>query len=278
MRTKLTFGFLTFLLLGLVGCGDDSFSEYVYLDSLRVISLVASQPEASPGSVVSITPWVSDVQGGGRPLVYSAKGCMDPGIASGATITCDGKEEGLNVSGTFSVASPEFTGVGPVLSVTIPSNALEGKNAYDQFNGVAYVVLFTVTAPDGKSAQSLKRIFVSTLLKQPKNSNPAFNRIESGGEEWSLYPSRATEIQANVTAASAEKYSAVTADLKTETRIEEIYTTWFVTDGTLNRYRSLISGSVKWTPPANRPTSRRVVVVAVTRDGRGGEAVVMKSF
>ncbi len=265
----------------LSACSDANFPEYVYLDSLRVVAMIPSRPEAAPGNSITVTPLVSDVKGNARPLTYTAKGCMDPasaGLGSDAEITCDGREDGLNTSGSFSMPGPEFTGNGPVLNIKIPAAALAGRSAAEQFIGLYYIVLFTVTDPDGKSLKTLKRIMVTSVAKLPKNTNPIVSDIRTGNESLTILPTQDATLKADIPLGAQEQYSTFSSDFKMETKTEDFYTTWFVTDGKLDGYRSIPGGGVVWTPPASLPSSRKAVVIAVTRDGRGGETAILRSF
>ena len=47
------------------GCTSNDLPIYSHLDSLRVIALIADQPEVAPGTTVTITPYMSDATGAG---------------------------------------------------------------------------------------------------------------------------------------------------------------------------------------------------------------------
>ncbi len=46
--------------------------------------------------------------------------------------------------------------------------------------------------------------------------------------------------------------------------------TWFVSDGEFDYSRTTGITENQWTPPGSKPTGRGMVILVVTRDGRGG--------
>ena len=271
------------LLLGT--CSSDDLPKYVELSGLRVVTLVASSPEAAPGGSVSITPWVSDVSGAGRDLTYTAEGCLDPGIAYGAEPTCTGSATLTSLgSGTISgtlTAANVYTAAVTAVNVTLPASAVifAGRSTVDQFNGVYYLVVYTVRASDGSSVKSIKRIVVSSK-GSGYNSNPSFSDILADGASLSALPGGDVILTASFTGGSQEAYSQMKSDGSTVTATESLTTTWFITDGKLKYFRTANTDGNTWTPPTlPLPDGRsKTLVLGVIRDSRGGMAVKAKAL
>jgi len=56
------------------------------------------------------------------------------------------------------------------------------------------------------------------------------------------------------------------------TDTESLVVSWFVTSGSLDRQKSAAAQDNPWDAPAAAPAGQNVLVVAVVRDQRGGEA------
>jgi hypothetical protein len=300
------------LTIGLGGCAKDNLPDYIQLGSLRVLALKADHPEVAPGASVTITPVVSDFALG-RALTYSALGCVDPGVGYGAKPSCDGVPGAATLVpvgtavGTIDSGKFTHTGAAPQFTVTVPSTILANRSAIDQFNGVAYLVVYTLTATssDGTASQvvSYKRIIASADAAAGlshlasgalRNSNPALSGISAaprtGGAQalsalvqgLSFPLADTSEIPLSPafgagTADAAEAYTLVGTDGTVRGLTETLTTTWFISDGSMAFYRTNGTDSDAWTPPSAQPKtaagdSRGVFFVVVTRDGRGGES------
>jgi hypothetical protein len=278
----------------LTACGTGNLPDYVKLGDLRVLALKADLPEVDPATSPTprVTPVVSDFAQG-RNLSYSATGCIDPGVGYGAKPTCAGVAGAtLLASGTNLTLVPNtatHTGEAPAFDVPIPTDILTGRNPVDQFNGVAYLVVYTLTATnsDGTPTEvvSYKRIIASAALHAPKNSNPVLASVTAGAQDLGSYISALTFPPASSTpvaltpafgAGSAEAYSLLGTDGTPRALQETLTTTWFISDGSLAFYRTTGTDSDSWAPPSETPkistgAARGVFFVVVTRDGRGGE-------
>ena len=131
------------LVLGLAfasgSCSNSSFPSASQLGPTMILSLQLSPPEVNPGATVTLTPLVSDLNGGGRALTYTIEACPDPGIAQGATPTCDTSPNLVTVASNqplTGLTSPTYTGTGPTASITVPSNTLDNQPSYAQYDGV----------------------------------------------------------------------------------------------------------------------------------------------
>lgn len=279
----------------LSACSSGTLPDYNILGALRVISIQANPPEVDPtGSpTVTLTPVVSDLNLG-RALSYSAVGCIDPGVGYGAQPGCATGAATLG-SGTIPVGNLDpshhtNTGTAPTISVPIPSTILSTANAATAYNGVAYIVVYTLIAAnsDGSTSQvvSYKRIIASSAAKTPKNTNPTITTVSVGSQSLQDYlNSLVFPLAAGTTAlmgptfspGSAESYNQQNADNTFSAKVETLTTTWFVSDGTTTFYRTTGVDTDTWTPPTAQPansigTTRTPVIVVVTRDGRGGES------
>lgn len=261
--------FIAFLFILLAGCSSKDLPEYTQLGGLRVLALIANTPEVSPGDTVTITPVVSDILGAGRTLTYSATGCSDPGIAYGGVPTCVGAMDAVSLAtGTVTPATPRFTESAPTFSVTIPATALALRGETEKYNGVPYLVTYTLSASTGERVRAFRRILVST--KTSKNQNPGAFTLTRDGAEMLTLPASAVTVTRQIASGSAETYSYRDANGTLQTLGETLTTTWFVSDGSFSRYRTDGDEALTFTPPTAIPATHAVVIVLIVRDDRGG--------
>lgn len=268
---------ILFISLALGACSDDNLPKYVQLGGLRVLALRADksgatgQAEFSPGDTVTITPYVSDYGGGGRTVTYQAYGCVDPGVSYGADPSCDGSSTStLLANGTLTLsAADSYTAAATTLSATIPSTILASRTAIDQYNGVSYLVTYQLTATGGASVKSFRKLTVS-LASKTKNQNPSLTAILASGATLAAMPAADVSVSAGYSAGSVEAYSAYKSDGTLQSKTEQLLTTYFITDGSLKYFRTVNSETTTYTPSYPAPTDHQAVMVAVTRDDRGG--------
>lgn len=268
---------VSILLLG-SGCGDDDLPAFSALDRLRVIALVASAPEANPGTAgITITPWVSDARGGGRALTYTAEGCLDPGVSFGSDPSCVGNptKTSLGSGAVTGLSAPHYTSAVDTITLILPSDAIAfaGRSANEKYNGVAYLVTYEVRAADGTTHKAFKRILISETSKTAKNQNPTLSDILADGTSLTAVPAGVVQISAQIASWSAETYSEL-GSTGPVAKSEDLITTWFITGGDLLYDRTEPLQSTRWTPPASAPA----LVIGVLRDERGGSSVVAKSL
>jgi hypothetical protein len=281
------FGFVVFgvlfCIVSMLGCSDSKLPKYVDLTELRVLTLIADLPETDPGSTVNITPVISDVTET-TSLSYEAYGCIDPGVSSGASATCQGNTtqtllaQGTLTSATNSEMSQNFTGSAQSFSVTIPSGAVifSQRSSVDQYNGVSYLVTYKITNTTGKSVTAFKRIIVSNKASIDKNTNPTINNILSQGSALAnnaLPLNGKFSIQVELAASAAQSFPFKLSDESIETRTEDIITTWFISDGSLKYFRSTSQDANEFTAPETLPAGRKSFLFSVSRDSRGGVSV-----
>jgi hypothetical protein len=241
--------------------------------------LKADKPEVSPGSTVTVTPFVSDINGAGRVLSYQAEGCTDPGLARGVDPSCDTASDRVVIaSGTINATnspafvSPNYSGAVAAVTFTVPTTILDGKTSLEQMIGVDYIVMYRLETSDGEVLKSIKRITATT--KTTLNANPTLSSFQKEGADLTALPSAAVNLTPKFGANSAETYSAIRSDGTPITVTETMIVTWFISDGTIDFTRTVDTSENTYTPPATKPTTRSVVLIGVIRDGRGGEDVL----
>jgi hypothetical protein len=262
---------LTLLSTLVSGCGSDTLPKPQKLGPLRVLGLIASTPEvAATGATVNIIPVISDTDGGTRILNYEWKSCLDPGIALGATPTCEGQtaitapnSNTINRTST-QLANYPFTGsaTNDSYSVVIPGNLLTTKSAFEKFNGISVLITFRLSV-DGssESTTAFRRILVrdTTLNPTPLNSKPG---APSG---ITALPATETDLTPTLTE-SAQSYSVLSTTGAVLSRTEKLTVSWFTTDGEFEFSRTDGASANKWTPPS----SGSPVGLLLLRDDRGG--------
>ena len=157
-----------------------------------------------------------------------------------------------------------------------------GRSSTQQFNGVAYLVFYSIAVPGGgPSVTSFVRVVVSSTLKAAKNLNPVIASIDmndsSVGPIISL-PVGATNFRESSPSDSAEGYFVMQKDGSVASQNEQLITTWFISSGSFDSFRTVGSDENSWTPPTTLPVGHGVVMLAVTRDGRGGAAFQKVEF
>lgn len=282
-KNHLKLGANVIFLIFFIGCTDSKLPKYTDLSELRVLTLIADQPEVDPGATVTITPIISDINETSG-LNYEAYGCIDPGVSLGAKPSCDGlSTKSLLAQGSITTASntdmaENFTGQAPSFSAAIPNAILmfAQRSAPDQFNGVSYLITYSLTNSTGKNVFSFKRIIVSNKSASDKNTNPTISNILSQGIALTnnTFPiSGKYTLQTEFSASTLQSFPYKLADESIETRQEEITTTWFITDGSLKYFRSTNEDSNEFTAPDSLPLTRKSFLISVSRDSRGGVAI-----
>jgi hypothetical protein len=253
-------------------CGDEGLKKVEQLTEFRVLGIVASAPEVAPGGVSNLTLIVSDPNGGGRTLVGDVELCTDPGIALGASVSC--AHDSAKVSTTYSINTITDTDLGAAnlytglatssLAVTVPATILTGRTAREQFNGVAYLAIFTFN-DNGRQVRAFKRIIATN--RASLNTNPTASAINLNGSAITTRPGVGDAL--SVTTSGAETYDIQNVDGTVESRSESFEAAWFVTAGEINAPQSLASSAVRY---KSIQAGVAMVVIVVVRDERGGLA------
>lgn len=254
-------------------CGDN-FRDREDLDVLRVLALKADLPETYVTTGVTITPLISDVDNGGRQLYYTVESCYDLGVNLGGTPTCKGNSTRIihTLNQPFSLSPPNYTGEAPSFTVEMPSALIfYGVSSDQQFNGVAYLIIYEVTNEnDNRSVQAFRRIILST--KTTLNQNPGTPTISIESESDTVAPRTASTLTAEISGTGAESYFFRNSFGETETKNEELLTSWYISHGGLRRIRSFDGEENTYYPDSSPTASGNITFVAVTRDGRGGSS------
>lgn len=275
--------FLLLSSLFLLACEKDNLPEFNRLEGLRVLALQADTPEVNPGSVVTITPIISDINA--TSLSFSVSVCLDPGLSYGAQPTCEGNPSKVTIATNTSLTLPgageSWTGNADSFVVNIPNDTIvfAGRSAAETFNGVNYLILYTLTNNSGQSVTAVKRIVVSETSKTAKNNNPVTTQVFANGSpltamNWGTQFNLSTDLSS----ASAEAYMLKNANLETFAKTESLTTTWFITDGEAKFFRSAGTDSNEFNAPGQAPVGRSFYLLAVSRDDRGGISLVKKKF
>jgi hypothetical protein len=268
------------LVIAIASCGSNNLPQYTALGDLRLLTIIADQPEVNPGTTVTFTPVLSDVNGQGRVINFAVQGCIDPGVGIGAEPVCVNPDPSSLLTGTVAIApGASMTYTGPVssFSLTMPDAAtiFNGINSVDQYNGVAYLVFYTISVPNGPSVISFLRVTVSSSNKTQKNQNPVMSSVDINDSPVTgilPMPTSSVNLSVNYPPSSAETYSTMQPDGSFTAQTEELISTWFISDGSLDTYRTIGETEDSWTPPQPQPVGRGSVILVVTRDGRGGGA------
>jgi hypothetical protein len=262
--------FSLLFLTTVLSCGDDRFTKVETLEGFRIIGINATNPEVAPGGNSTLSVYVSDVTGGGRPINGTYERCIDPGISLGAEVKCDHDPSAFSAAYNINTAALNpadsfFTGYAGALPVTVPASILVGRSAREQFNGVGYIVIFRFTV-DGKNVSAFKRIVATN--RGSLNQNPSGADVLLNGAIIASNPKKDDRL--TVTNLIPETYSYQNVDGSTETRMEDLEVGWFVSAGSFDRPKSDYGETVKFLDDA--PAS--LLLVAVVRDDRGGMEVV----
>lgn len=272
-----------FALTTLSACAEDDLPKYIELKELRVLALQAGAAgglsEFSPGDNVTITPHISDYYGGVQALSYQAFACIDPGIQVGAEPSCAGVPGAVSVgSGAAAIPATSRTGSTTSFSVTVPVAILAGRSTQSQYNGVTYLVTYALTAANGQSVSSFKRIVVSENTKITKNRNPQTSDLLANGATVASFPTGKVALSVSYPGSSLETYDSKKSDNSLQSSTEELLTTWFITDGELEFYRTVNTATTKFDPKGPAPGSRQPLIIGVTRDDRGGVTILIRQL
>ena len=275
------FGLAFILIIMMTNCGRNDLPKYQALGDLRILTIVVNDPEVNPGDTVTFTPVLSDLNGQGRPINFAVQACVDPGVANGADPTCPNPDPVSIQTGTITIpagASQTYTGPVAPFSLTMPdaNTIFANRSVADQYNGVIYLVQYNISVPDGPAINSFLRVFVSNATtKTQKNQNPSITSVDLNDSpipDTIAMPTSDSNFRVISPASSSETYQVMQNDGSFLTRTEEMLNTWFVSDGEFDFSRTTGSTENLWTPPGSKPSNRGMVILVVTRDGRGGSA------
>lgn len=264
-------------LLGLGACSND-LPKAQLLDRLRVLALIANNPEVSPGGTFTLSALISDVRGGTRTLSYTLEMCRDPGLDYGATAACDhdtAKQTLASTAVTFSHARRTEAVTIPG-TYTVPATLFTDAktDTLSQYNGANYLVIFTLTASDGEVEKVFRRIKVSLATKPVKNTNPTLTGITlDTGAAQTTVPTTEKSLLVTASGASAEAYQELETTGAFESRTETLVVSWFASEGLLETATVALATANKFTPATT--LTYPSFLIAVLRDERGGSGFLM---
>lgn len=265
-------------------CSKDDLPDFNKVEGPRVLAIIADKPEANPGDTITITPVISDLNAT-TGVQDSIQVCIDLGISYGASPSCEGNPTKVVVQNHRSLTLPgvadNWTGAADTASFSIPLDAVifYQRSDQDKYNGVDYIVEYTLHSPSGLNETAIKRIAVTESTKVAKNQNPTFTDIFANNVSMVNLPvGTKVNLTNNLTNASAENYLIKDAQGNLKSYTEELTVTWFITDGETKYYRSVVGGSNEYTGPGSSPVGRSAYIMAVARDDRGGVIFVKRKL
>ncbi len=265
--------YLVLFFIILISCSDDNFNKVESLGDFRVLAIVATPPEVGPGGGnVDLQLYVSDVKSGGRSFTGTTVSCLDPGISSGASVSCDHDPTRQTGSYTIDTTAGDpsgnlSTGLNTdILPVIVPGQLLSGRSARDKFNGVGYITIFTFNV-DGKVVKVLKRINITS--RNDLNFNPASSSLELNGAVFSGTPQKNDSL--SVSSTDQETYSYQNVDNSTEVLQEKYKVAFFASSGELDLPKADVGEKSKFTKGLD---SGQFVIISVVRDERGGVEII----
>jgi hypothetical protein len=279
------------LLTLLMGCSGEPFVSYSALDRLRILALIVDQPEIQDTGAlalsVALTPVVSDV-GGTDKVVLDIQSCLDPGVSLGAQPDCSGQP----LANQLSVDVTEAPGQGPEVfgpltrtgipvggAITVPFNVppslLAKLPATLQFNGVPFLIVVKASS-GGRTVTAFRRVLLSN--KTTVNTNPTLADLKESGGSLLTLPTSPVALSFSA-GASPESYEFLRSD-GVKIPLDEVFeVTWFISDGSVKTSRTRLGEELEWSPPSSPPASgRKVVVVGILRDGRGGVSYLIRNL
>lgn len=268
---------LLFLLVYMAAC-TDGLKDYSQLEGLRVLGVVADQPEINGPGAVSLIPFVSFPEASdSTTLRITYEACLDPGTAQGAEPNCADSSFLIEPPTSYTVslsdlgAASRYTGAVSPFTVNIPPLPLDEFANFLTFNGLDVLVFMTVTNlnnPD-QSTETIKRISV-TSKEDGLNNNPSFAGFQTSPDSQPVgtLPSQPADFSLSMPS-TAESYRQQLIGGPIETLTEVLTVSWFTTGGSWENSRTEAGGINEFDPE----DSTGVTIVAVLRDDRGGLSV-----
>lgn len=258
------------------GCGEADFTKFSRLGGLRMVGIEASVPEVdgtATGNVsVTLTPYISDIDAGGRTFNVTVFSCLDSGITRGGEPDCENPTtETSTTFDTSTLSADNYTGSMGGYSITIsnPASLIEDYSEQQRFNGVNYLVIFQLQQ-GGETFRAVKAIPISE--RTTANSNPTIQNITFNEAALSNSPTSQGTLDMTLSA-GAETYEVMRGDGTKTTKTENLLISWFVSKGAVQPARIVESQSSTYYP--SEDTS--ITLIGVVRDRRGGTDVVVLS-
>lgn len=311
----------TFVLCSILACSPETMPRYATIQGLRVLGLQIQSNGGNdsevgfngttftPGSI-DLTPVISDLYGGGRPLSYNLYLCLDPGVGLGAQPTCSGNASRVDLETNTPIAqvgngdyvTPEFTGALAPITVNLNTSLtpvlplytarFASLSSIDRFNGISILIFYEVfpTLSSEDKITTFKRLLISN--GRALNQNPVVAGLDITREDGSALlplPTVETFLKAAVPASNLESYTVLDNSGNPQPLTETVEVAWFLTgpadiacsndkdcttDGFLALPRTSPGELNRFTPPkVPTPTDRGRILIGIFKDNRGGSAV-----
>lgn len=268
------------LLLILSACNVPDFKKFSELGELRIMGIVADKPEIDGTRTddvqVVLTPYLSDIFGGGRKFTVIVASCLDPGVSQGASPRCLDPKFAVYPNGntfdTSVLAEKNYTGAMDAVTITIPNPAqlIAGRDEQQRYNGINYLVVFRLEH-GATNLTAVKSISISE--RKALNRNPEIKEIVLD-EEAAAATLAPTDIDVSFTkAGEQENYTEMSADGSIDSLTESYVITWFYSLAKIKPSRILFGQQSKYKSAFFEHT-----IVAVVKDRRGGTAVKIKKL
>lgn len=261
----LTLHFLTF------SCSESGFEKFSSLESTRILAVVADKPEIdgtlSTPQTVTLTPYISDQLNTDREWTVNVVTFLDPGVAQGAEPRCENPTPQNYAGATFdssTLKDTRYSGPMPELTLTIDdaSSLISSYSEQQKFNGVNFLVCFSMRTQSGGAYDFVKSIPITT--RGTLNQNPEIASVTLNGTAISAPPRSGGKLAVEVVS-GPEQFDSLSSQGDIVSQSEQLLVSWFAADA------RVFPGRVLQDQTANLSELRpEIVLVAVLRDGRGG--------
>ena len=264
---------MRFMFFFLCACSAPDFNKFSQLGELRMLGIVADKPEIdgtrSDAVQVTLTPYLSDIDAGGREFTVMVGSCLDPGLSQGASPRCLQPKLATYPSGnTFDTSvlrDKNYTGAMTAITITIdnPASLIAARDKQQQYNGVNYLVIFNLRAGDAQLT-AVKAIAISA--RENLNTNPEIDKIYPACSSLTDHSEMAISFTAT---GKQQDYREMRADGSFNNLTESYFITWFYLHGKVRPSRILLNQPSTYIAGSEDQET----LVAVVKDRRGGTAV-----
>jgi hypothetical protein len=269
MFNRRCFLFVSVFLLN--GCGDNDFTDRYELGEPRILGLILSAPEVSPGQTTTVSPILSFENQNSEIIEHRLRGCPDPGLSFGVDPTCEGVSDLQTIqdwtSFTFSNPAVKSEILGSLGTVTVPGDYLETATDVEKVTGRVYLIEYSVRVDGTQILNAFSRLRVTdAVLKPTKNQNPILQDL--------LYESSSLTVRpTNLKGALSVSFDSSSLDTG-----ETLLTSYFVSRGEIDFSRTLGTQFTSWELTQSELDNQdKLTVIAIGRDERGGLAALIRT-
>jgi hypothetical protein len=278
-----------FLLMLLAACGPGFPEPYIVTD-LRVIAMVAREPEVDAGATTTVDVYFFDPDSDGRDTTAFGYVCNDqssidclilnqsPAFQTDAQTAAVVQTDLHVASFPFTVAADFFSGRDALATLYGAQTQLDARGD----NGLRHIDAFkriTVASPP---------LPMSPFPAQPKNTNPTLSGftlvqdevpIGDATQVAELNRGQHYTLSPTYDRASLQHYVVLDYQQNPLEFDEEASFTWSCSPAcVLSQQVTYVDDTVDIVPPFDGAESQRFSVHLVMRDSRGGEAVFVRTF